>query len=477
MSHDALIPSPHRQVSIDPELFSSGVMFDTLFEIGEDCLKILDLNGRILRISKSGQRALEIDDVTTLEMMPWVMLWPENKRELIALALEKARLGQTAEFQSSCLTFKGHEKFWHVVVAPVTGIDGRTICLIVKSCNITGTRNTNRLLREGEAKLLLGLSLAGIGLGLMDFVADTITLDATAGRLFDLPSDTALPRAEVHARFHPDDAAEVERTLALALQPDGSGFVELEHRLLLPDRTEPWLIVRKQINFASHGGNRVASPFDGLVAVRDITARKQAQSRIQDLMNEVNHRSKNLLSVVQAVARQTARGSDPRSFLDRLTKRIAGLAASQDLLIQNDWLGVDLADLVTAQLSHFGDLLGQRLTITGPKIMVSAAAAQSIGMAIFELGTNAAKYGALSNDKGHVHIGWTTGTPTVDHISMSWVEEGGPIVQPPTREGFGHCVIVTMLESSLSGTVHLDYSPDGLRWLLEAPIDGTQIKG
>ena len=149
---------------------------------------------------------------------------------------------------------------------------------------------------------------------------------------------------------------------------------------------------------------------DGLVdhfvaVIQDISGRKRAEEQVRLLLREMNHRSKNVLSLVQAVARQTMI-SDPAHFIDRFTDRIQAIAANQDLLVRTSWKSVDVDDLVHAQLAHFSDLIGHRISVRGPKVHLSGAAAQAIGMALHELATNASKYGALSTDAGHVDIGW-----------------------------------------------------------------------
>lgn len=209
----------------------------------------------------------------------------------------------------------------------------------------------------------------------------------------------------------------------------------------------------------------------------DITARKRAVQKIQLLMGEVNHRALNLLGVVQAVARQTARDGDPLTFVTRLTERIGSLAASQDLLVQNEWRGVEVADLVAAQLSHYKDLIGTRVTFDGPRARLTPAAAQGIGMALHELATNAGKYGALSVDDGRVHISWRTTGVVAPMFDMRWIETGGPPVVAPTRKGFGQKVIGPMAESSVNGSADIDYRSTGLAWTLIAPISDTLERG
>jgi PAS domain S-box-containing protein len=202
----------------------------------------------------------------------------------------------------------------------------------------------------------------------------------------------------------------------------------------------------------------------------DVTDRKRSLRHIHLLMGEVNHRAMNLLAVVQAVARQTARHGDAMTFVTRLTERIASLAASQNLLVQNEWQGVAVMDLVAAQLSHFNDLIGTRVIFDGPTARLSAAAAQGIGMALHELATNAGKYGALSNDAGRVQVLWRTTATDPAMFEMRWIETAGPMVEPPTRQGFGQKVMGPMVEASVTGKAEIDYCATGLTWTLIAPI-------
>ena len=190
-------------------------------------------------------------------------------------------------------------------------------------------------------------------------------------------------------------------------------------------------------------------------------------------MQGVNHRSKNLLSVVQSVARQTALKSDPATFVMKLTERIDGLAASQDLLVKNSWQGVDMAALVETQLSHFKDLIGTRIVVDGPPTDLTPPAAQGVGMALHELATNAAKYGALSNIYGRVTIKWHVVTHDLPEFQITWIEEGGPPVQPPNHCGFGQILIGRMAEAAVGGTAELRYLESGVFWKLTGPVTNT----
>ena len=209
--------------------------------------------------------------------------------------------------------------------------------------------------------------------------------------------------------------------------------------------------------------------------VRDVTERKIAEEQIKLLMHEVNHRSKNVLAVVQAVSRQMAAGEDEKAFAGRLSERLAALAASHDLLVESEWRGVKLGELVCSQLAHFRDLIGPRITLKGPPVFVTASASQAIGMALHELATNAGKYGALSNSDGRIQVEWELprAEPGLETFVISWRESGGPAVIEPEKQGFGSTVIRKLAEISLGAKVDLSFAPAGLCWRLAC--EATEI--
>jgi len=210
-------------------------------------------------------------------------------------------------------------------------------------------------------------------------------------------------------------------------------------------------------------GARVS--FEQEILNRDITERKAREEYVHLLTREVNHRAKNMLSVVGAMARQTA-SKNPEDFVERFSERIQALSSSHDLLIRNEWKGVDIEDLVRAQLAHFAGLIDSRIAVCGRRLRLKAASAQAIGLALHELATNAGKYGALSTNKGRVHIWWEA---AANMFTMSWTENEGPLVVAPRRSGFGSTVINTMAKRSLGGEVAIYYARSGLMWQLTCP--------
>ncbi len=206
------------------------------------------------------------------------------------------------------------------------------------------------------------------------------------------------------------------------------------------------------------------------ILFNDISDRKRHEEHNDMVMREINHRSKNMLGLVQAIARQTAASGD-KDFTDRFGKRVRALAAAQDLLFDNGWRTVPLDDLVRSQLSHFSDLIDGRIEIDGPPLKLKPDAAQAVGMALHELATNAAKYGALSNGSGQVCVTWSADRADAPEprFVLVWQERGGPEVAAPATRGFGTRVTVDMVETSTGGQVSLDYAREGLGWRLSCP--------
>lgn len=204
----------------------------------------------------------------------------------------------------------------------------------------------------------------------------------------------------------------------------------------------------------------------------DISDRKLAEAREKLLVGEVNHRAKNMLTLVQVIARQSA-AKNPDTFVQRFEERILALSAAHDTLVKNYWQNVPLEELVQSQLGHFQDSFGSRVSFSGPPLNINAPAAQALGMALHELATNAAKYGALSNDHGTVKIIWKfeKSEASGQSFAMDWIEQGGPEIEKPTRSGFGSTVIDRILKTSLAGEVALNWFPTGLVCQITCPAD------
>ncbi len=205
----------------------------------------------------------------------------------------------------------------------------------------------------------------------------------------------------------------------------------------------------------------------------DISERKRVEQQQRFVMRELTHRSKNLLAIVQSMATQTAKTASSLSdFTRRFSDRLQGLSSSHEVLVEQNWEGAPLAELIKGQMRLFVESDDCKLTVDGPDVVVDTTAAQAIGLALHELATNAIKYGALSVPTGRVAITWAwrtleTGQP---HLELKWQERGGPDVTPPSRTGFGHFVIDRMAAQSTNGSVKIDYDKQGITWRLSIPV-------
>lgn len=260
--------------------------------------------------------------------------------------------------------------------------------------------------------------------------------------------------------IHPEDAETVRGAIDAGLA-SGEGY-DINYRLLHRSGRYVWVHDRASV-LRDHASRQ--SRVIGMLI--DISEQKAREEHINLLLREVNHRSKNMLGLVQAIARQTVAAS-PADFLTRFSERIQALSANQDLLVRNEWGGIDLNELIEAQLAHMVSMPNARITTRGPRLHVNPAAAQVIGMVMHELATNASKYGAFSGEEGRIDIGWSVAAD--DTFSITWREREGPPVAAPERTGFGSTVVGTMARMGLEAEVAHEFAPTGVVWTLACPL-------
>jgi two-component sensor histidine kinase len=203
----------------------------------------------------------------------------------------------------------------------------------------------------------------------------------------------------------------------------------------------------------------------------DVTERKEGEAHLRLLLRELTHRSKNLLAVIQAMARQTARHTGSvESFLTQFGARLQALAASHDLLVRESWYGASLGELIRSQLGGYLDGSTAQVSIEGPAIALKPEAAQNLGLALHELAVNAAKFGALSVPSGRVSITWSRrGSMGDNSVELDWREQLGPKVKIRRRKGFGSMVIERNLARALDADVKLQFDPNGLHCHIVIP--------
>ena len=319
-------------------------------------------------------------------------------------------------------------------------------------------------------RIRFALDVGGTGVWSWDGETQAFVGDRGAALLWGLRPGEALNTQVLTRSLQPSDAGRILEELRRASGPAGPDHCALEFRIRRAgDGAERWIALQGRRYRASA---EAAASSELIGIARDVTARKQRETHMHLLMREVTHRSKNLLAIIQAMARQTVKDSITASeFEQRFSARLRGLAASHDLLAARDWHGAAVAELVRWQLGPALETAGARIAVSGPDLYLNPEAAQNIGLAFNELASNALRFGALSTRAGRVSISWSIDPVASEgrRFHINWEESGGPEVIEPRRTGFGHKVVERLAARALDGEVSLTFPPSGLRWSLHIP--------
>jgi PAS domain S-box-containing protein len=290
--------------------------------------------------------------------------------------------------------------------------------------------------------------------------------------LGESPGVIPTPKEGWHDRIHPEDRRTFEEARR-TMYEHGAPQYEAEYRVR--HRNGSWIWVwHRALALRDEKGAvlRVVG------AILDITARRHAEEHLKLLVNELNHRVKNTLATVQSIAAQTMRGArtldEARASFEA---RLIALSSAHNVLTRRNWEGANLRTIVTEALEPYRVRWDDRLSMDGTDVWVSPSNAVAISMGLYELATNAAKYGALTVGTGRVHVSWTVeGEPGSRRARLVWIETGGPLVHVPERKGFGSRLIERSLAADLGGEARLEFRPEGvvctLTWMLDVDRPG-----
>jgi PAS domain S-box-containing protein len=445
-------------------LRESEATFRAMFDVSSvGKIEVEHESGRILRANAAMCKLVGYSEAELLARTVFDITHPDERERHRAL-FRRMVAGQSAVFdEEKRYIRKDGNAVWARATANIVrdGL-GRPLRNTAVIQDINARKHAEQDLLASKDRLELAFNVAQLGSYQYDPLHRVFSGDTRAQEVFDFPKNEA-GIEEIMKLVHPDDVEMVHANLEAALDPVHPRRSATEFRLQRRDGQIHWVETLGLAYFEGAGDERRAVSFVG--TLQDITERKEREEKVHLLMREINHRAKNMLSVVDAIAHQTATKA-PEDFVERFSERIQALSANQDLLVRNEWNGVEIEDLVRAQLAHFADLIGSRIAVHGPRLRLKAASAQAIGLALHELATNAGKYGALSTDAGRVVVRWGTDG---DSFSMSWTERDGPSVSAPKRRGFGTIVMEAMAERSVDGAVDLDYATSGVSWRLTCP--------
>ncbi|WP_407529166.1 PAS domain S-box protein [Methylobacterium oryzisoli] len=349
---------------------------------------------------------------------------------------------------------------------------GRTVRFIGTVRDITANRRGEQDLRDTEERYRLAARATNDAIWDWSLVTDHIRWNEAVQTLFGYAEDeVGASGSWWKSHIHPDDRERVKTSIYAVIDGDGEHWSD-EYRFLRADGTYADILDR---GYVLRDGRGRAVRMIG--AMLDITARKRAEEHQRLLTSELQHRVKNTLALVQAIASQTLRGAaDVTEMREAFAARLISLGRAHDILTQASWTAAPIAEVVEGALSVHRNAGPARIRVSGPNVLLAAKPALSLALALHELATNAAKYGALSNESGTVDLRWhVVHAADASRFCLTWSEQGGPpILVQPAHKGFGSRLIERSFAAEVGGEVKLTYAPTGLVCRLEAPLASMQ---
>jgi PAS domain S-box-containing protein len=422
-----------------------------------DAIESLSLDGVVLTWNKAAERLF---GYAADEMIghPLDLIVPDERHAEIARTIATVRAGGNTRFETRRRRKDGAMVDVEVDAAPIRTADGAVVGISKVARDIS-----DRQEREKQFHMLA------------DSMPQLVWMADTDGGII-----------WYNERWY-------EYTGMTAEQVESDGWQRVHDPAVLPEVVARWNeSVRTgtpfDMTFPLRGGDGTFRPFlTRVVPLRnslgriarwvgtgtDVTAQVEHERHLNFVMRELSHRSKNLLAVVHAMARQTMQHSATfEDFEGRFMGRLHGLARSHDVLVRQDWTGASIRDLVSAQLMPFVREDGASIELSGENFILKPDAVQNLGFALFELGTNAVKYGALAAPAGKIAVRWDLVENGAGRcVRFVWQEKGGPPVTEPRRKGFGAMVIERFTAVTFGGRVESRFLPDGFCWTLEIPAE------
>jgi PAS domain S-box-containing protein len=328
--------------------------------------------------------------------------------------------------------------------------------------DVTEQKNAEQLLLESEARLRLAISAGQMAVWELDIGTDRLTPSPELNKLYGFPPEATPTRDEFRARSAP---GETERTQAeaAAMLARGENQIQVETKIIWPDGTARWLAVRAQVINDDHG-----VPNRAIGVALDITTRRQLEDRLTLVARELQHRVKNALTVVQTIASQTFREPRPyKEAIEAYSGRLRALAEGTDIVTREDWSDAGIREVIERVTSPYRGADADPFEMRGGDFTVPSKVAIGLSMALYELCSNAVKYGSLSSDGGRVIIEWKTDG---GWLELRWRESGGPPVPSQPSAGFGTKLLRRGIFEGETGSVDLDFRSDGIVCTIRAKV-------
>ncbi|WP_137156301.1 PAS domain-containing protein [Rhizobium sp. FKL33] len=457
-------------LDLPPGLEASALLRTLLFA-SNDCVKLLDLDGRLLFMSEGGRRVMEVDDFQAIQHCPWPDFWNGDERRAAADAVAAGRDNKASRFRGYTGTAKGTMKYWDVQVLPVLDDSGRPSHLLSISRDVSELRSADleivRLIEEARQSERRFRLLADV---MPQMVWSTLPdgyHDYYNARWYEFTgmADGSTDGEGWNALFHPDDQ---ERAWATWRRSLASGEpYEIEYRLKHHSGDYRWVLGRA---LPLRGADGTIDRWYGTCT--DIHAAKETSENLALLSQELSHRIKNIFAIINGLIGQSARWyPESKAFASDVQQRLAALGRAHDFVRPHSEASLSMLptirNLLREILRPYRALEENRIQIDGDDVAIDDRAATPLALVFHELATNAAKYGALSTLEGRVNIALST---QGDVCRIAWLEQGGPrIDEEPQHRGFGTKLSAVSVEGQLGGSLSRRWLPEGLAVEIECP--------
>lgn len=434
---------------------------DVVYRMNPDWSELLDLRGRDF--------IADTEDPSRTWLKKYIH--PDDQTNVMQAAAQAVKNRSVFELEHRVLRLDGTVGWIFSRAIPLFDGDGEIVEWFGAASDVTGRKLAQEALRESEARFrLIVESAQDFAIFTADFEGRVTSWNSGAERILGYAAGEILGRSGA-VLFTPEDQA--------------AGWPDIEMRTALAEgnaESERWHVHKGGSLFWASG---LMMPLRGeggsvrgfLKILRDHTDKRREEEQRKLLLDELNHRVKNTLSTVQSVAMRTMRSvRSPMEFQQAFGSRLMALSQAHDLLTRGNWLGAELGDVVRQTLSPYFDRTERRVKYGGVALKLRPNAAVMLNLVLHELATNAAKYGALSKAAGQVSVTWT-----IDHdgrrgeAEILWQESGGPLVQAPSRTGFGATLIRRGVSEELEGDVELEFASSGVTCRIRFPIEENVV--
>jgi PAS domain S-box-containing protein len=445
-----------RQAVLSRDQLATAAKFEALFNQSGNFAGITDLQGTLREANDLSLDWCGYSRDQVLGRPFWETPWwrgSDEAKARIRFATEKAAAGFVFREELRYWVADGSERIMDFAMHPIRDASGQVMFLHPTGIDITERKRMEAALQESEQHLSW---LAAIVESSDDAIVSKnlngiiTSWNGGAQRIFGYTAEEAI--GQPITIVIPHDRQDEERTIL--------------SRIRRGDRIDHFETIRRRKDGSPIAISLTVSPVktaDGTIVgaskiARDITEQKRAQEQIATLAREAEHRSKNLLANVHATVK-LSQADTPEGLKQAIEGRIRALANVHSLFVETRWIGAELSTIAAQELAPYSATGERRVRIDGPQVLLEPNTAQSIAVALHELATNAAKYGALSVPGGRIDLQWTQVAD--GGLDLRWTETGGPLVQTPTRQGFGGRIIRQMI-GQLKGEARFDWRPEGL---------------